>query len=46
MNTIKYMLSRRPEIAKILKPKRDKPVGWFKWGEREIHQDVRLAHHG
>jgi len=46
MNTIKYMLSRRPALSKILKIKRDEPVGWFKWGEREVRKDVRYARHG
>jgi len=47
MNTIKYLLSRRPELAKILEFKKPKQVGWYKWGERDIQATTRkLARHG
>jgi len=40
MDTIKYMLSHRPEVAVLVKKLAPKDLGWRKWGERDI-QDIR-----
>lgn len=46
-DTLKYMLSKRPKIAKLLKRYDPKPVGWQRWGERDIVERHSKAHrHG
>lgn len=46
MNTTKYMLSERPNIAKLLKAEPKKDVGWRSWGERDIQDKRRDVRHG
>jgi hypothetical protein len=46
MDTVKYMLSNRPHISVLVKPKVIKPVGWTKWGERDIQDRQENARHG
>lgn len=46
MDTMKYMLSHRPNISKMVVRLEDKQVGWYKWGERDIEQDRRNLRHG
>jgi hypothetical protein len=46
MDTMKYLLSERPAISTFLVSADPKPVGWFKWGEREAQDErVRMARH-
>jgi hypothetical protein len=46
MNTIKYMLSHVPEIAVVLKVVTPEDLGWRRWGERDIPQQVKDSRHG
>ena len=36
MDTIKYLMSRRPNIATLIPPVEKSSPGWYKWGERDI----------
>jgi hypothetical protein len=48
MDTIKYMLSNRPHVSKLIVKAEPKQVGWRQWGERDIQEhrrDVRHASH-
>ena len=46
MDTIKYMLTHRPNIAKLIKLTNTEPVGWRKWGERDVQEERRDYRHG
>ena len=46
MDTTKYMLSNRPSIPKLLVIHDPKPVGWLKWGERDVEEDRKSLRHG
>ena len=46
MDTIKYMLSHRPNISKLIVPQEDKEVGWRKWGERDLPEATRNLRYG
>jgi hypothetical protein len=46
MDTIKYMLSHRPNISKLIKPQDPKTIGWRQWGERDIEEMRRDVRHG
>ena len=46
MDTIKYMLSKRPEIARIVMKPRFGQVGLRKWGERELPSQERNVRYG
>tara|TARA_R110002020_G_scaffold83394_3_gene206565 strand:- start:315 stop:1862 length:1548 start_codon:yes stop_codon:yes gene_type:complete len=41
MDTIKYMLTNRPAVSKLIIPLKDEQVGWRQWGERDIPDSVR-----
>ena len=46
MDTLKYMLSDRPNIAKLVTKADPKQVGWRQWGERDVQEkreDIRHA---
>ena len=46
MDTVKYMMSHRPNISKLITPPKPKEVGWMQWGERDIEDDTRSVRHG
>jgi hypothetical protein len=46
MDTIKYMLSHRPNVSKLIIPREDKEVGWRKWGERDLPEATRNLRYG
>ena len=46
MDTMKYMLSERPNISKLVVSHNPKTVGWQRWGERDIQEDRRNVRHG
>ena len=46
MDTLKYMLSNRPNISKLTKSVQRKDVGWRQWGERDIQEDRKSLRHG
>ena len=46
MDTLKYMLSNRPNISKLTKAVKRKDVGWRQWGERDIQEDRKSLRHG
>jgi len=46
MDTMKYMLSNRPNISKLMVAHNPKEVGWRKWGERDVQEDRRNIRHG
>ena len=46
MDTTKYMLSDRPNIAKLTVANNPEPVGWLSWGERDIQEERRSHRHG
>lgn len=46
MDTIKYMLSHRPNISKLIKATHRPDVGWRKWGERDMPEATRNVRHG
>ena len=46
MDTIKYMLTDRPAISKLIVPTRDEPLGWRRWGERDIPDSIRNPRYG
>tara|TARA_R110000823_G_scaffold11710_7_gene39564 strand:+ start:721 stop:2268 length:1548 start_codon:yes stop_codon:yes gene_type:complete len=46
MDTLKYMLSNRPNISKLVKQVIRKDVGWRQWGERDIQEDRKSLRHG
>jgi len=46
MDTLKYMLSNRPNIAKLIVKREPKDVGWRQWGERDIEEQRMDARHG
>jgi hypothetical protein len=45
MDTIKYMLTRRPRIANLLRPRPDEKPAYMKWHEYEHKQDKRAHRH-
>tara|TARA_R100000458_G_C8276283_1_gene251537 strand:+ start:1552 stop:3105 length:1554 start_codon:yes stop_codon:yes gene_type:complete len=46
MDTVKYMMSHRPNISKVILPPQKKDVGWMKWGERDLPDNIRSVRHG
>ena len=46
MDTTKYLLSNRPNISKLIVKADPKTVGWRKWGERDVQEQVRNSRHG
>ena len=46
MDTIKYMLSNRPNISKLFIQPKVKEVGWRQWGERDLQDTRRNVRHG
>ncbi len=46
MDVIKYILSKRPPISKLIKAARPKQVGWYGWGERDLPAEHRDVRHG
>ena len=46
MDTLKYMLSNRPNVSKLTKAVIRKDVGWRQWGERDIQEDRKSLRHG
>ena len=46
MDTVKYMMSHRPNISKVILPPQKKEVGWMKWGERDLPDNIRSVRHG
>lgn len=46
MDTVKYMLSHRPSISKLIVAPRKQNVGWRKWGERDMQEERRNVRHG
>jgi phage terminase large subunit len=45
MDTIKYMLSNRPNVSKLVFTRESKKVGWYKWGERDVQEARRNIRH-
>ena len=45
MDTLKYMLSHRPNISKLLIATKPQEVGWRQWGERDVQEDRRSMRH-
>jgi phage terminase large subunit len=45
MDTIKYILTDRPPISKLIVPLEDKPIGWRQWGERDLPEGLRSPRH-
>jgi hypothetical protein len=46
MDTTRYMLSNRPNVAKLLVAKNPKEVGFRTWGERDLQDERRSHRHG
>jgi len=46
MDTIKYMLSHRPNVSKLIQAAHRPNVGWRKWGERDMPEMTRNVRHG
>ena len=46
MDTIKYMLSNRPNISKLFIQPKVKEVEWRQWGERDLQDTRRNVRHG
>lgn len=46
MDTIKYMLSHRPNVSKLIQAAHRPDVGWRKWGERDMPEMTRNVRHG
>ena len=46
MDTIKYMLSHRPNVSKLIVPQENKELGWRKWGERDLPEATRNLRYG
>lgn len=46
MDTVKYMLTHRPNVAKLIKPQVATPIGLMKWGERDVQEEHRNYRHG
>jgi hypothetical protein len=45
MDTIKYMMSRRPRVAKLLRPQPNETPAYMKWHEFEQMTDKRVHRH-
>lgn len=43
MDTLKYMLSRQPQVGIIMAETMEMPAGFFKWYEREVETRYRKA---
>ena len=46
MDTVKYLLSRRPNIATLIPPVEKKAPGWYRWGDRDISERMKSARYG
>jgi len=46
MDTIKYMLSHRPAVSKMIMPQNPQTIGWRKWGERDMPEATRNVRYG
>lgn len=46
MDTVKYLLSRSPNIATLIPPTVKKMAGWYKWGEKDIPVLMKSARYG
>jgi len=46
LDTVKYMLSHRPAISKLIAPAATKEVGWRRWGEVDPPDEIRNTRYG
>lgn len=46
MDTIKYLLSKRPQISSVIIQRKPEEFGWRKWGERDMQESRRDVRHG
>ena len=46
MDTVKYMLSNRPHVSKLIVKAEPKQVGWRQWGERDVQEHRKDIRHG
>ena len=46
MDTIKYGLSKRPQLSSLIVRRAPEEIGWRKWGERDMQEDRRDVRHG
>jgi phage terminase large subunit len=46
LDTLKYMLTNRPEISTFIYNPRDKPIGLFQWAERDLPEPARRGMYG